>query len=215
MLFSFLTASPTRSLNRTVSALSSSHCSWSIRSCSRSISFCLDSSSLNKLAIAVAICRAAEITVRMIDAFSTVDIEVAVACAVACVAVPAASAVCATPFDTLLPTSPIAEITSPAASTTSSMKPSALSMLSAISPENMRASFDARPPRSVTTVPADLSCVANVLYDFVTLFRAFNARWSACWLLVFASVSFFSEAVTRSLASASSWQSCASSPVSI
>ena len=61
-----------------------------------------------------------------------------------------------------------------------------------------------RPPISVTTVPADLSCVANVLYDLVTLFRAFNARWSAWRLFVFASVNFLSEAVTRSLASASS-----------
>ena len=60
--------------NCITSALSSSHCNWSMRSCSASISSCFSSSSLNKLTIFVAICIAAVTMVRITDAFSTVCI---------------------------------------------------------------------------------------------------------------------------------------------
>ena len=163
MSLNFCTASPTLFCKRTVSALSSSHCSWSMRRCRFSISFCLESSSLKRLAMAVATCKAAEITARITDAFSMVDIEAAPAAAAAVAPCAVASTVASTPSATPLPTSPMASMTVDAASNTASIVSRALPIPFATSSENIAARFCAWPPIPEITPPTARSCVAKFL----------------------------------------------------
>ena len=130
-------------------------------------------------------------TARMTDAFSTVEIDVAAACAVDCMAAPDASAVVAIASETLLPVSPIASMTVAVASNTASIVSRAFPMPIATSSENTDARFCALPPTSETIPPTLRSWVAKLLYELVMLFRAFNACCSACIECVVASARFF------------------------
>ena len=150
-----------------------------MRSCKLSISFCLLSSSLNIFAIAVAICRAAEITARITEAFSTVEIAAAPVAAAAVAPAAEACTAVSMPPATFLPTSPIAFITSDVASMVSSIKSRALPIPFATSCEKTAARFFALLPTPLITPPTTLRLEAKRLYAFVVWFCARIYRCSA------------------------------------